>query len=148
MDIDQNGYDTPMLDNVVHLTEQPIVPGSPMNDLLHAPVTDVSLSLLENERVDDGTPIKAENSAKLRTCYVFDTRMLEHWPIVTREDDDSPHPEQPARISQIHTLLRSNSSLERMQKIPTRFLEKLEAMLVHSEDHWDKVEAIGRELSC
>ncbi|KAF8485454.1 hypothetical protein JB92DRAFT_3091030 [Gautieria morchelliformis] len=77
------------------------------------------------------------------TGYVYDTRMLDHWPTIEPDENEYPHPEQPARISKIYLALRTAMCFEKMHKISTRFLEKHEAMLVHSEDHWDKVEAIA-----
>lgn len=80
-----------------------------------------------------------------RTGYVYDTRMLDHWPTIEPEEDDEPHPEQPARISMIYSALRTAMCFKKMRKISTRLLERHEAMLIHSEDHWDKVEAIACE---
>lgn len=79
------------------------------------------------------------------TGYVYDTRMLDHWPMIQPDEDEYPHPEQPARISKIYFALRTAMCFKKMRKISTRFLEKHEAMLIHSEDHWDKVEAIASE---
>ncbi|KAF8590865.1 histone deacetylase complex protein [Ramaria rubella] len=77
------------------------------------------------------------------TGYVYDSRMLDHWPTIEPDEPEFPHPEQPARISKIYSALRTAMCFKRMRKIATRALEKHEAMLVHSEDHWDKVEAIA-----
>jgi histone deacetylase 6 len=79
------------------------------------------------------------------TGYVYDTRMLDHWPTIAPDDDEDPHPEQPARISTIYTALRIAMCFKRMRKLKIRDLLKHEAMLVHSEDHWDKVDAIASE---
>jgi histone deacetylase 6 len=83
------------------------------------------------------------------TGYVYDTRMLDHWPTIEPDEDDLPHPEQPARISMIYSALRTAMCFKKMRKISTRSLEKYEAMLIHSEDHWDKVDAIACEwMTC
>ena len=87
----------------------------------------------------------AQDEPNGSTGYVYDTRMLDHWPTIEPKENDDPHPEQPARISKIHTTLRIAQCLKRMRKLHTRLLQKHEAMLVHSEDHWDKVEAIASE---
>lgn len=80
-----------------------------------------------------------------RTGYVYDTRMMDHWPIVDNDDEDDSHPEQPQRIFRIYSILKNNLCIQKMRQISIRHLEKHEAMLVHSEDHWDKVEAIACE---
>lgn len=130
------------LGNSVLLTEEPVIPsGSQMVNTL--PVTEVSI-------VEDGEIIEATSNVQdefkpRRTCYVYDQRMLQHWPPFAPDDEDTHHPERPRRISTIYSLLKETLCLKRMQKIPTRPLERFEAMLVHSEDHWEKVEAIERE---
>jgi histone deacetylase 6 len=93
--------------------------------------------LSENEALQD--------KPTASTGYVYDTRMLDHWPTIEPDENEYPHPEQPARISKIYLALRTAMCFKKMLKISTRFLEKHEAMLVHSEDHWDKVEAIASE---
>ena len=87
-----------------------------------------------------------EDKLMAKTGYVYDTRMLDHWPTIQPDENEYPHPEQPARISKIYFALRTAMCFKKMRKISTRFLEKHEAMLIHSEDHWDKVEAIASEL--
>ncbi|KAH7913895.1 histone deacetylase clr3 [Hygrophoropsis aurantiaca] len=52
------------------------------------------------------------------------------------------HPEQPGRISAIRNIIRDRGLLSKMKQIPIREVKKQEALLVHSEEHWDKVLAI------
>ncbi|KAF8200755.1 histone deacetylase complex protein [Pholiota molesta] len=77
-------------------------------------------------------PLNPDNFA---VGYIYSSEMMSHF---------SPHghPEQPLRIQQIwHTIVRDQLN-KRMKWIPIREVRKEEALLVHSEDHWDKVIAI------
>ena len=107
----------------------------------------VPLNLHEHGEPDASDSVILEDGKqdepKGSTGYVYDSRMLDHWPTIEPKESETPHPEQPARISKIHTTLRIAQCLTRMRKLHTRLLQKHEAMLVHSEDHWDKVEAIA-----
>lgn len=85
-----------------------------------------------------------------RVGYVYDTRMMQHTEVrdpndYDEEDDDSEshHPEQPRRIECIDKKLDEAGCLELMTKLAIRHLRKDEALLVHSEDHWQKVAAIA-----
>ena len=55
------------------------------------------------------------------------------------------HPEQPLRIQKIWRTIVQDQLDRRMKWIPIREVVKDEVLLVHSEDHWDKVIAIQRE---
>ncbi|KAG8901279.1 Histone deacetylase hda1 [Tulasnella sp. 408] len=84
-----------------------------------------------------------------RVGYVYDTRMMQHTevrnPNDDEDDDDSEnhHPEQPRRIECIDKKLEEAGCLDLMTRLAIRHLRKDEALLVHSEDHWQKVEAIA-----
>ena len=67
--------------------------------------------------------------------YIFSTEMTSHF---------SPHghPEDPERITRIYQALTIGRHTKKMKWIPIRTVHKEEALLVHSEDHWDKVAAI------
>ncbi|KAG5648500.1 hypothetical protein DXG03_003111 [Asterophora parasitica] len=52
------------------------------------------------------------------------------------------HPEKPERISYIYHALTVGRHTKKMKWLPIRPVRREEAMLVHSEDHWDKVQAI------
>lgn len=85
-------------------------------------------------------PADLNSIGKTRFGYVYDVRMLLHSPL-------EYHPEAPARIIGIHDKLREAGCLNRMKMIPIRKVTKLEALLVHSEDHWDKVQMIARQFT-
>lgn len=76
-------------------------------------------------------------SPRFRIGYIFDAQMMVHMSM-------DGHPEKPQRILSIFQKLQSNGCIERMKFIPIRKVTREEAMLVHSEDHWDKVMAISR----
>ncbi len=80
--------------------------------------------------------------------YVYDQRMMGHAPTQDPDDpdDDDDHPEKPVRIQYIDTRLSQTGCLAQMDKIAIRSMRKDEALLVHSEDHWQKVAAI--ECGC
>lgn len=75
--------------------------------------------------------------------FVYSSEMMAHAP----GPSDDHHPEQPARIERIHNALKEAKVLDHMKSLPIRTVKKEEAMLVHSEDHWDKVLQIQRELT-
>ncbi|CAA7259140.1 unnamed protein product [Cyclocybe aegerita] len=52
------------------------------------------------------------------------------------------HPEQPLRIKSIFTILVHNQLDKLMKWLPIREVRREEALLVHSEDHWEKVVAL------
>jgi histone deacetylase 6 len=55
------------------------------------------------------------------------------------------HPEAPARISRIWEAIVSAHYHLKMKCLPIRPVHKDEALLVHTEDHWDKVQTIQCE---
>jgi histone deacetylase 6 len=77
-----------------------------------------------------------------RVGFVYSSEMMAHAP-----GPEDHHPEQPARIERIHSMLRGEGVLSQMKALPARTVKKEEAMLVHSEDHWDKVLQLQRELT-
>ncbi|OCB84319.1 histone deacetylase clr3 [Sanghuangporus baumii] len=87
-------------------------------------------------------PLDKEVARRPRYGYVFDARMMNHAPLSASNNGD--HPEQPARISGIYQRLREAGLLSRMRLIPIRMARKSEVLLVHSEDHWEKVQMIAR----
>lgn len=87
-------------------------------------------------------PINLSNVPEFRVGYVYDDRMMLHSPVEL-------HPEAPARLLGIHQKLRDAGYLTRMKLIPIRLARKSEVLMVHSEDHWEKVQMIVREyISC
>jgi len=79
-------------------------------------------------------------SARPGTGYVYDPAMMLH----THPTED--HPETPDRISVIFREMRAQGLQGRMSSIMFRPVLRHQAMLVHSEDHWDKVEQLARKL--
>jgi len=59
---------------------------------------------------------------------------------------DDPHPEQPLRIVRIWKILVEKEYTKKMLWLPIRTVRREEALLVHTEDHWDKVQAIQCKL--
>ena len=118
--------------------------------MLAAPTAEVSMDVIEDmpELVSirpkytsdmraSSLPIKPE---EYTVGFVYSLEMMIHY---------SPHghPEQPERISRIHDALREAKCLSKMKRLPIRPVRKEESLLVHSEDHWDKVRDIQSE-SC
>lgn len=85
-------------------------------------------------------PANLDNLPELKTGYVFDDRMMLHSPV-------EYHPEAPARLLGIHRKLRDGGCLTRMKLIPARLARKSEVLMVHSEDHWEKVQMIARKYA-
>ncbi|KAG6820251.1 hypothetical protein H0H93_003415 [Arthromyces matolae] len=67
--------------------------------------------------------------------FVYSTEMMSHF-------SPTGHPEAPERISYIYNALVQGHHLAKMKWLPIRTVKREEALLVHSEDHWDKVQAI------
>lgn len=74
--------------------------------------------------------------------YVYSSEMTTHLKL-----GDDPHPEQPQRIVRIWKMLVEHQYTKRMLWLPIRPVNREEALLVHTEDHWDKVQAIQRMLA-
>jgi histone deacetylase 6 len=72
--------------------------------------------------------------------YVYSSEMLTHYNL----GDD--HPEQPKRIVRIWRTLVELQYTKKMLWLPIRPVTREEALLVHTEDHWDKVQAIRRKF--
>lgn len=70
--------------------------------------------------------------------YVYSMDMLIHASL-------HGHPEQPDRISRIFEAIRGANLISKMKHIPIRPVYRNEALLVHTEEHWDKVLAIQCE---
>lgn len=67
--------------------------------------------------------------------YVYSMDMLIHASL-------HGHPEQPDRISRIYQAIRAANLISKMKHIPIRPVYRNEALLVHTQEHWDKVFAI------
>ena len=95
----------------------------------------VASSFLDRPRASS-VPLHADDYT---VGYVFSSEMTSHF---------SPHghPEDPERIKRIHSALIAARHTEKMKRLPIRPVWKEEALLVHSEDHWEKVAAIQSEF--
>ncbi len=80
-----------------------------------------------------------EQACDASVGYVFSNEMGQHY-----STSSADHPESPERTIAIYKALQSAHCLDRMQRIPIRAVEKHEALLVHDEDHWDKILALQR----
>ncbi|KAF8909826.1 histone deacetylase clr3 [Mucidula mucida] len=78
-----------------------------------------------------------EQACDASVGYVFSNEMGQHY-----STSSADHPESPERTIAIYKALQSAHCLDRMQRIPIRAVEKHEALLVHDEDHWDKILAL------
>ncbi|KAF9033243.1 histone deacetylase complex protein [Hymenopellis radicata] len=78
-----------------------------------------------------------EHTLDASVGYVFSNEMGQHY-----STSDTDHPESPERTIAIYKALQSAHCLDRMQRLPIRAVEKHEALLVHNEDHWNKVNAL------
>jgi histone deacetylase 6 len=73
--------------------------------------------------------------SELTVGYVYSSEMMQHY-------SPQGHPEQPERISRIMQAIKAAHYHGKMKRLPIRPVKRDEALLVHSEDHWDKVQAI------
>ena len=117
-------------------------------ELLHAETTDMDVDIQQPQVLSSPRPPSPSgpraSSVPLHHHHgytvgcVYSAEMTSHF---------SPrgHPEQPARISRIWQALVHGRYTKKMKWLPIRAVRKEEALLVHSEDHWDKVQAIQRE---
>jgi hypothetical protein len=96
-----------------------------------------------------------------RTGIVYDERMMLHssldymrdtnemqdigWEHPRGFEYDYKHPEVPLRISRIFDLLKANFLLERMIDVECQEVEKEDALLVHTEEMWDSLQATSGE---
>lgn len=93
------------------------------------------------------TPIQVTAMPRIhRTGYVYDPLMMLHCadgytPTADdKEDSGGGHPEEPMRIRRIFTRLAEHGLIKRMKKLPFKEVTYEQTMLVHSQDHWDKVQ--------
>lgn len=75
--------------------------------------------------------------------YVFARVMKTH-----RNTLQEDHVESPQRIERIYQALRKQGLISRMKKLKCRPATQEEVMLIHTEEHWDRVEDIESGLTC
>lgn len=130
--------------------EQEITKPAAVNELMDVdtvqgvsekPVSDSSRSSIKPGTRQRATslPLNLRTVNKSRYGYVYDDRMMLHAPI-------EHHPESPQRIHGIYQRLREAGCLSKMKIVPIRRAKKAEVLLVHSEDHWEKVQTITRQF--
>lgn len=93
----------------------------------------------QNTDVNGDTQLNYPHVPRYNVGYVYSSEMLKHFSM-----RDSEHVERPARIEKIWDLLREKQCLDKMYNIPIKPLQKQEALLVHTENHWQKVLAFER----
>lgn len=104
-------------------------------DVDPAPMSAVGQSTT-SPQVLSPTPVGGPSS---RVGYVYSPEMLVHFQRDTSEEDE--HVERPERIRRIMSVLENRGLLLRMKELPVRPILKHEALLVHSEDHWNNIMA-------
>ena len=148
MDLD-TAPSTTELQNDARPTNQPAVSANPSSSAeanghliasssLPGPLTAMTNTVngIESSNVPPGLTSRA-------TGYVYDVLMMLHSP--TPNSDG--HPERPERIMRIFEALKMSGCESRMVKLELRDVRKEEVLLVHSEDLWDKVQAIQCRLT-
>lgn len=102
----------------------------------------VQPELTNGDHADDGT----RHDRPGPTGYVYDQTMMLHKETRPEVDDGSPNPEVPARIYGIWESFKAAGLIpQRMVPLTCRLVARSEVLLVHSEDLWDRVDAIQRE---
>lgn len=92
------------------------------------------------------SPFPPARPRTYRTGYIYDTAMMLHCvdgyqPTDEHvEDAGDGHPEEPMRIKRIYARLKEAGLVERMKELAFRPVSFGQVMLVHSEEHWCKVE--------
>lgn len=108
----------------------------------------LSTSTATSRPRSSSVPVSKDNEMH-RFGYVYDVRMMAHHPVAVsdNEKDDLSHPEEPRRIAMIFAKLSTNGCIKRMKQIRIRHVRMAEALLVHSENHWEKVMQFRRKSS-
>lgn len=91
---------------------------------------------VEPRRPPSPVPLRASSvpfiTREYTVGYVYSSEMMVHACL-------KGHPEQPERISSIFQAIKDAKYHLRMKQLPIRPVKRSEALLVHSEDHWEKV---------
>ncbi|TFK44766.1 histone deacetylase complex protein [Crucibulum laeve] len=82
-------------------------------------------------------PLTGDHSKDYNVGYIYSAEMTSHF-----NPAPAGHPEQPARIESIWKAIVNKHYTKKMQWLPIRPVRKEEVLLVHSESHWDTVQAI------
>ena len=88
-----------------------------------------------------------------RTGYIYDIMMLLHCQDGYTPTEDSVvdsgdgHPEEPMRIKRIYMRLKEAGLIGRMKKLEFEPVTQEQAVMVHTEEHWAKVESTRGEAT-
>ncbi|KAF9012390.1 histone deacetylase complex protein [Cyathus striatus] len=85
--------------------------------------------------IHQGQPPLDAKQPDCNVGYIYSAEMTCHF-------HPEGHPEKPERIERIWRALVDRNYTVKMKWLPIRAVRKEEAMLIHSEDHWNKVLAI------
>jgi histone deacetylase 6 len=127
---------------------QPFQPSSSAPLGHEASTSTVSLSDRSNQAP---TPMLGRQRA-YRTGYIYDIMMMLHCQEGYTPTEDTVvdagdgHPEEPMRIKRIFTRLKEAGLIARMKKLEFEEVTQAQAVQVHTEEHWEKVEGTRGEL--
>ena len=88
----------------------------------------------------------------VRTGYIYDPLMMLHCqdgytPTADHiQDAGDGHPEEPMRIKRIFARLAESGLVKRMKRLEFAQVTYDQVLLVHTEDHWNKVQGTESEL--
>jgi hypothetical protein len=102
--------------------------------------------VLQNQPFAQSQDVATPVPRMYRTGYIYDTIMMLHCqdgytPTHDNFSSGDGHPEEPMRIKRIFAKLAAAGLIGRMKKLESRNVTMEEVMLVHTEDHWDKVQS-------
>ncbi|BEI85282.1 hypothetical protein CcaverHIS002_0506830 [Cutaneotrichosporon cavernicola] len=97
------------------------------------------------EDADNDSDSVVEKGRMVRTGYVFDPLMMLHCadgytPTEDIHDSGEGHPEEPMRIKRIFNRLKEQGLIRRMKRLDFAEAQKEQVRLVHTDDHWHKVQ--------
>lgn len=99
----------------------------------------------------DKRAVSTDQAVTVRTGYIFDPLMMLHCAdgYVPTADSvveiGSGHPEEPMRIKRIFLRLSEMGLIKRMKQLAFKQVTMDQILLVHSEDHWNKVQGTESE---
>lgn len=119
--------------------------GSPCGTIPNPTVT------LFYEDPDNDSDSVVEKGRMVRTGYVFDPLMMLHCadgyePTEDIHDSGEGHPEEPMRIKRIFNRLKEQGLIRRMKRLDFTEAQFEQVRLVHTDDHWMKVQGTESEL--